>query len=248
MDDQPLTSSGFCGFRAPHSLRKTKQEPPKSQNTKHLLLHFCSECSLCKYRACIPEAGDHTPNPVQKCNLPSSPSPNSALLCLADEDMHFWCPSLQEVKEVFSSLGAYNPALYPQGPFQHSARCVPPLLVAPFSLDSASSLQGRNYCTSTHAYSEYKHDQSPELRYLDNQCPLPPPTGGPQTSQLSQYLPQPTSVSIQVCLTTAYSSSWPAKHSFLSSWAGKGCMSVGVLRQGLIPLRQTSDSLCSAGD
>ncbi|XP_017176938.1 protein FAM178B isoform X4 [Mus musculus] len=38
-----------------------------------------------------------------------------------DEDMHFWCPSLQEVKEVFSSLGAYNPALYPQGPFQHSA-------------------------------------------------------------------------------------------------------------------------------
>ncbi|XP_055464228.1 protein FAM178B [Psammomys obesus] len=39
-----------------------------------------------------------------------------------DEDMRFWCPSLQEVKEVFHSLGAYNPALYPQGPFQHSAR------------------------------------------------------------------------------------------------------------------------------
>lgn len=49
-----------------------------------------------------------------------------------DEDMHFWCPSLQEVKEVFSSLGAYNPALYPQGPFQHSAR----VLESEASLDS----------------------------------------------------------------------------------------------------------------
>ncbi|XP_028631339.1 protein FAM178B isoform X2 [Grammomys surdaster] len=39
-----------------------------------------------------------------------------------DEDMHLWCPSLQEVKEVFRSLGAYNPALYPQGPFQQSSR------------------------------------------------------------------------------------------------------------------------------
>ncbi|XP_051060533.1 protein FAM178B [Phodopus roborovskii] len=39
-----------------------------------------------------------------------------------DEDMRLWCPSLQEVKEVFRSLGAYNPALYPQGPFQHSPR------------------------------------------------------------------------------------------------------------------------------
>ncbi|EDL14497.1 cDNA sequence BC050210, isoform CRA_a, partial [Mus musculus] len=48
------------------------------------------------------------------------------------EDMHFWCPSLQEVKEVFSSLGAYNPALYPQGPFQHSAR----VLESEASLDS----------------------------------------------------------------------------------------------------------------
>uniref|UniRef100_A0A8C2LNJ4 Family with sequence similarity 178, member B n=1 Tax=Cricetulus griseus TaxID=10029 RepID=A0A8C2LNJ4_CRIGR len=39
-----------------------------------------------------------------------------------DEDMRLWCPSLQEVKEVFRSLGAYNPALYPQGPFRHSTR------------------------------------------------------------------------------------------------------------------------------
>ncbi|XP_051008750.1 protein FAM178B isoform X4 [Acomys russatus] len=39
-----------------------------------------------------------------------------------EEDMRLWCPSLQEVKEVFRSLGAYNPALYPQGPFQHSPR------------------------------------------------------------------------------------------------------------------------------
>nr|XP_015861333.1 protein FAM178B isoform X2 [Peromyscus maniculatus bairdii]XP_042121593.1 protein FAM178B isoform X2 [Peromyscus maniculatus bairdii]XP_042121594.1 protein FAM178B isoform X2 [Peromyscus maniculatus bairdii]XP_042121595.1 protein FAM178B isoform X2 [Peromyscus maniculatus bairdii] len=39
-----------------------------------------------------------------------------------DADMRFWCPSLQEVKEVFHSLGAYNPALYPHGPFQHSTR------------------------------------------------------------------------------------------------------------------------------
>ncbi|XP_021013764.1 protein FAM178B isoform X3 [Mus caroli] len=49
-----------------------------------------------------------------------------------DEDMHFWCPSLQEVKKVFSSLGAYNPALYPQGPFQHSSR----VLESEASLDS----------------------------------------------------------------------------------------------------------------
>ncbi|GAB1284883.1 Protein FAM178B [Apodemus speciosus] len=39
-----------------------------------------------------------------------------------DENMRLWCPSLQEVKEVFRNLGAYNPALYPQGPFQHSSR------------------------------------------------------------------------------------------------------------------------------
>uniref|UniRef100_F7FND4 Family with sequence similarity 178, member B n=1 Tax=Rattus norvegicus TaxID=10116 RepID=F7FND4_RAT len=43
-----------------------------------------------------------------------------------DEDMRLWYPSLQEVKEVFRCLGAYNPALYPHGPFQHSSRCVPP--------------------------------------------------------------------------------------------------------------------------
>lgn len=53
---------------------------------------------------------------------------------LTDEDMHLWCPSLKEVKEVFHSLGAYNPALYPQGPCQHSSRCVPPLFTAAFSL------------------------------------------------------------------------------------------------------------------
>ncbi|KAM7318793.1 hypothetical protein ACRRTK_021905 [Alexandromys fortis] len=39
-----------------------------------------------------------------------------------DEDMHLWCPSLQEVKQVFHSLGAFNPALYPQGPYQHRTR------------------------------------------------------------------------------------------------------------------------------
>ncbi|XP_052048933.1 protein FAM178B isoform X2 [Apodemus sylvaticus] len=43
------------------------------------------------------------------------------LRCLY-ENMHLWCPSLQEVKEVFRNLGAYNPALYPQGPYQHSSR------------------------------------------------------------------------------------------------------------------------------
>ncbi|XP_008836174.1 semaphorin-4C isoform X2 [Nannospalax galili] len=37
----------------------------------------------------------------------------------SNEGMHLWCPSLQEVKEVFHSLGAYNPAPYPQGSFQH---------------------------------------------------------------------------------------------------------------------------------
>lgn len=59
---------------------------------------------------------------------------------LTDEGMRFWCPSLQEVKEVFHSLGAYNPALYPQGPFQHSTRCVPPHLTAACDF----SLQGRS--------------------------------------------------------------------------------------------------------
>uniref|UniRef100_A0ABK0LEV9 Family with sequence similarity 178, member B n=5 Tax=Rattus norvegicus TaxID=10116 RepID=A0ABK0LEV9_RAT len=41
-----------------------------------------------------------------------------------DEDMRLWYPSLQEVKEVFRCLGAYNPALYPHGPFQHSSRAL----------------------------------------------------------------------------------------------------------------------------
>lgn len=156
MDGQPLASSGFCGFRAPHSLRKTKQEPPKSPNTKHLLLHFCScaqYSSWCKYRACVPGAGDHTPPVSRSGTCPPLPVLTLPSFGLTDEDMHFWCPSLQEVKEVFSRLGAYNPALYPQGPFRHSSRCVPPLLVASFSLDSDSSLQGKNYGTSTHAYS-----------------------------------------------------------------------------------------------
>nr|XP_048286293.1 protein FAM178B isoform X2 [Myodes glareolus]XP_048286294.1 protein FAM178B isoform X2 [Myodes glareolus]XP_048286295.1 protein FAM178B isoform X2 [Myodes glareolus]XP_048286296.1 protein FAM178B isoform X2 [Myodes glareolus]XP_048286297.1 protein FAM178B isoform X2 [Myodes glareolus] len=39
-----------------------------------------------------------------------------------DEDMHLWCPSLQEVKQVFHSLGAFNSALYPRGPYQHHTR------------------------------------------------------------------------------------------------------------------------------
>ncbi|EDL99265.1 rCG22208, isoform CRA_a [Rattus norvegicus] len=38
--------------------------------------------------------------------------------------MRLWYPSLQEVKEVFRCLGAYNPALYPHGPFQHSSRAL----------------------------------------------------------------------------------------------------------------------------
>ncbi|XP_058390500.1 protein FAM178B isoform X1 [Diceros bicornis minor] len=44
------------------------------------------------------------------------------LFCQSDEDTHLWCPSLQEVKEAFHSLGAYSPALYPQGPFRHGGR------------------------------------------------------------------------------------------------------------------------------
>lgn len=73
-----------------------------------------------------------TPPPLLGLTLPS--------FGLTDEDMRLWYPSLQEVKEVFRCLGAYNPALYPHGPFQHSSRCVPPLLTAAFSLDSDSSL------------------------------------------------------------------------------------------------------------
>ncbi|XP_051691696.2 protein FAM178B isoform X3 [Oryctolagus cuniculus] len=37
----------------------------------------------------------------------------------SDEEMYLWYPSLQEVMEVFYSLGAYCPALYPLGPCQH---------------------------------------------------------------------------------------------------------------------------------
>lgn len=116
------------GFRAAHSLRKTKQGPPKSQNTKHLLLHFCSECSWCqnyRYRTCLPGAGDHTPPMSRSVTYPPLPVLTLPSFGLTDENMHLWCPSLQEVKEVFRSLGAYNPALYPQGPYQHSSRCVP---------------------------------------------------------------------------------------------------------------------------
>nr|XP_045004069.1 protein FAM178B isoform X2 [Jaculus jaculus] len=39
-----------------------------------------------------------------------------------NEDMCLWCPSLEEIKEVFHSLGAYDPLLYPQQPFQQSDR------------------------------------------------------------------------------------------------------------------------------
>ncbi|XP_071457394.1 protein FAM178B isoform X3 [Marmota flaviventris] len=44
------------------------------------------------------------------------------LFCQSDEDMRLWYPSLQEVMEVFHSLGAHNPALYLLGPFQHGSR------------------------------------------------------------------------------------------------------------------------------
>nr|XP_017195332.2 protein FAM178B isoform X5 [Oryctolagus cuniculus] len=40
----------------------------------------------------------------------------------SDEEMYLWYPSLQEVMEVFYSLGAYCPALYPLGPCQHGDR------------------------------------------------------------------------------------------------------------------------------
>eukprot|EP00074_Homo_sapiens_P063134 XP_011509596.1 protein FAM178B isoform X3 [Homo sapiens] len=42
-----------------------------------------------------------------------------------DEDKHLWCPSLQEVREAFHSLGAHSPALYPLGPFWHGGRVLP---------------------------------------------------------------------------------------------------------------------------
>lgn len=71
-----------------------------------------------------------TPPPVSRSVTNPLPVLTLPSFGLTDENMHLWCPSLQEVKEVFRSLGAYNPALYPQGPFQHSSRCVPPLLTA----------------------------------------------------------------------------------------------------------------------
>ncbi|XP_054331889.1 protein FAM178B isoform X1 [Pongo pygmaeus] len=42
-----------------------------------------------------------------------------------DEDKHLWCPSLQEVREAFHSLGAHSPALYPLGPLWHGGRVLP---------------------------------------------------------------------------------------------------------------------------
>ncbi|XP_023396888.2 protein FAM178B [Loxodonta africana] len=38
------------------------------------------------------------------------------------EDTHMWCPTLQEIMEVFQSLGAQSPALYPAGPHPHGGR------------------------------------------------------------------------------------------------------------------------------
>ncbi|GAB5569559.1 protein FAM178B isoform X5 [Prionailurus iriomotensis] len=40
----------------------------------------------------------------------------------SDGDKHWWCPSLQEVTEVFHSLGARSPALGLREPRQHSGR------------------------------------------------------------------------------------------------------------------------------
>ncbi|KAM9212102.1 protein FAM178B [Dugong dugon] len=37
---------------------------------------------------------------------------------LGEGDIHVWCPTLQEIIEVFHSLGAQSPALYPVGPHQ----------------------------------------------------------------------------------------------------------------------------------
>lgn len=111
-----------------------EEEPPKSQNTKHLLLHFRSECSWCqnyRHRTCLPGTGDHTPPMSRSVTYPPLPVLTVPSFGLTDENMHLWCPSLQEVKEVFRSLGAYNPALYPQGPFQHSSRWVPPSSLLP---------------------------------------------------------------------------------------------------------------------
>uniref|UniRef100_G3UJ56 Family with sequence similarity 178 member B n=1 Tax=Loxodonta africana TaxID=9785 RepID=G3UJ56_LOXAF len=39
-----------------------------------------------------------------------------------EEDTHMWCPTLQEIMEVFQSLGAQSPALYPAGPHPHGGR------------------------------------------------------------------------------------------------------------------------------
>ncbi|XP_036910937.1 protein FAM178B [Sturnira hondurensis] len=44
------------------------------------------------------------------------------LFCQSDGDVRMWCPSLREVIEVFHSLGAHSPALYPLGPSQHRER------------------------------------------------------------------------------------------------------------------------------
>ncbi|KAF6103311.1 family with sequence similarity 178 member B [Phyllostomus discolor] len=44
------------------------------------------------------------------------------LFCQSDGDVCMWCPSLREIIEVFHSLGAHSPALYPPGPSQQSER------------------------------------------------------------------------------------------------------------------------------
>ncbi|KAM5227808.1 protein FAM178B-like [Ctenodactylus gundi] len=44
------------------------------------------------------------------------------LFCQSDKDIHLWCPSLQDILEVFHGLGAHDLTLCPQGPLQHGTR------------------------------------------------------------------------------------------------------------------------------
>lgn len=167
---------------------------------RHLLLHSCSEAPRPAHgETAHPELG------IAQAGVwpdPPLPSLNSASFVLTDADMRFWCPSLQEVKEVFHSLGAYNPALYPHGPFQHSTRCVaahPRYCLLP---SSRVTLAYRVGLLRRHPYLPVRTSVAPQTVWpsgpraqgcLDSRGgsvlsltqTLPPPTAGSQTSPSS---------------------------------------------------------------
>lgn len=142
--------------------------------------------------------------------------------------MHLWCPSLQEVKQVFHSLGAFNPALYPQGPYQHRTRCVALLphcrLLSGFLVTLAYRIGtaahrlpvGASVSQQTMWLSGLRAQTTKLEEFCSLLRPCPPPLVDPRPLSPIYASPWQTPVSLQICLTNVYSGSWPADPSFLS--------------------------------